>query len=116
MEFTQFTERLKKLNPDLRVGRQDYTDAGYDDEFRNIGLFNKTKYLFAVPRQYVPKWSFEDPSGRILARGWVAAVEMLILKKLVDRRKAEQTFGTQLFEYPQSNRPKRIFDIGLKRV
>lgn len=106
MLFTYFIEKLEKLNPRLWVDCKHQLST-YHPDFPFGGLYCGDKYLFAVPKQYVPEWSIvEHKTGRILARGYVAIVSMLIERGLVDRRKAEKLFRVDAFPGRQ-NFPKR---------
>lgn len=100
-----FQRKIKKLNPHLRIfcGNDDSRPATlYFSKF-NVGLNGEeeTDYVevCAVDKNYLPEFPIVDDTNHIVKGGWRRAVNILIHKGLVDKRKADKVFGTR-FDNP----------------
>lgn len=120
MNYLTFREKLRQLNPNLKIGPGKSQAIIHSEKYKSIGLYlsgtKEVKFLSAIPWGEVKPWSTQDPSQRILSKGFVPVLELLVKKGLVDRRKAERSFATRLFLYAANNRPKYQADLGLERI
>lgn len=93
MLASDFQSKLRKLNKNIRI----YCG---DNDSRLAGVFHVVdgEYIdiIGVDKNYLPEWPKVDEQGRIVKSGWRRVMRVLIEKKLVDRRRAEAVFGTQI--------------------
>jgi len=93
MLASDFQAKLRKLNKNLRIF------CG-DNDSRLAGLYHvvggEYKDIIGVDKNYLPEWPVMDEQGRILKGGWRRVVRLLIEQGLIDRRRAEAVFGTQI--------------------
>lgn len=123
MLFCDFHAKLKRLNPDLWIDCNNEVKP-YHKDFPVAGLYlgkGPHKYLMGVPHNHVPEYSYfgvdrnkltpEEaaeidrtgfaPPGveeRMLWRGWKAIVNNLVVRGIVDRKKAEKVFQFSIEE------------------
>lgn len=86
-----FARKLRKLNSKLRI----YCG---DDKSKPAGLYyiHGGQYceICGVDKNYVPEFIISDSKGHIVKSGWRRVVNILVNKRLVDKRKAEKVFNT----------------------
>ena len=86
-----FFRKLKKLNKKLKVycGNDDSKPAGlfmiHNREYTNI---------CSIDKNFVPKYTIVDKKNHILKGGWQRTLKILIAKKLVNKKKVKQLFGS----------------------
>lgn len=89
MNLGDFKRKIQRLNPKLRIiARDTGKPAG-------INLLVEGEYvnICSIDKGEIPKESIRDSAGHYIKGGWRRAIKILIDKRLIDRRKAEQIFG-----------------------
>lgn len=89
----QFARNLRKLNPKLRIfcGNDDSKPASIY-YVRN----GEEETVCGIDKNYVPEWIVWKEDGSIAKGGWRRALKILVQKKLIDKKKAEKLFRTDL--------------------
>lgn len=95
-----FQAKLRRINPKLRIF------AG-DDPKRAAAIYDPADpeiALVGIDKNYVYEWPRYDATGRMVSGGWRRAITILIKTGYVDKRKAQQVFGTEF----NAKRPKVV--------
>lgn len=116
MMASDFQLRLRKLNPKLKI----YCG---DDDSKPAGIFiirrgehgddlgGSYDQLCSIDKNWVPEHTEFAKNGSIIKGGWRRALKILIQKGLVDRRKAERLFRTDLkYKQGKAVRPNPLAD------
>lgn len=86
-----FQRNLKKLNPRLGIfcGEDDYKPAG-------LYIIAGGEYveICGVDKREMPEKPIYDEKGHILKAGWRRPLLILLKRRLIDRKKAEELFRT----------------------
>jgi len=101
MHSHEFVRKLKKLNPAIGVcwGNCDSKAAGLyyikDREYENICGIDKGE---------TPKFCiFDSKTNKLRKSGWMRVLDICLKKHLIDQRKTEELFHTQIIsqKYPK---------------
>ena len=88
-----FERKLRKLNRSLRIYCSDY-------DSRPAGIFHVVNgeytNICGIDKHYVPERSIRMPWGAHYKGGWRRALNILIKKKLINKKEAEKLFKTRL--------------------
>lgn len=101
MLYIELHRKLKKLNPRLFVqGSEAMPNAPWGIYLRDQDGMNRPKHMCGINgnRVSVPELTMRRWDGYILMQGWRRILKILIDRKVVDLKKAEQIFGTNLRE------------------
>lgn len=90
MEASQFQNKLRRLNPRLRIfcGNDDSKPAG-------IYTLEKDGYelICGISKNFIPEFSIRDDKGHIVVGGWNRVIKILVAEKLIDRHTSYKYFG-----------------------
>lgn len=94
-----FARKLKQLNKNLRIscGDDPKRAACLYYSVYNMGVDeDETDYveICGIDKNEVPEWLILDETNHIVKSGWRRVLNILISRKLVDKRKAENLFRT----------------------
>lgn len=92
-----FARNIKKLNPHLRISCGDDAKRPAMLYFSvNCNSDDDRDYIeiCAVDKNYLPERTIIDETNHIVKGGWRRAMNMLISRKLVDKKRAERLFQT----------------------
>lgn len=88
-----FLRKLKKLNKNLTVlcGDDDTKPAGL-----YLMFYGEPIHICGVDRNFVPEFPMTDEKGHIIRGGWRRVLNILVAKRLIDKRQAEKVFRTEI--------------------
>jgi hypothetical protein len=90
MLASTFQKNLKKLNPSLKI----YCG---DNKHLPAGIYHivagEYEEICGVEKNEVPEYSEYNSFGKMIKGGWRRVLQILIAKKLIDRRRSYAYFG-----------------------
>lgn len=88
-----FQAKLRKLNKNLFIlcGNDDSKPAGLYLKF-----YDEPIHICGVDRNDIPEFTISDSKGHIIKAGWRRTLNILISKRLIDKKEAQNLFRTEL--------------------
>lgn len=106
----QFQQKLRQLNPKLRIY------CGDDNKWA-AGIFHVVRgeytEICGVDKNILPEHSTREENGRIIKAGWRRTIKILMKKGFIDRHSAEKVFRARLHYFsPPKKKVKRNIPLG----